>query len=164
MQVNTHIQCIWYYIASVLMYFNGIHCDESSTWFKDGRGRGGGGWMFQYVVECFNMWDSKLNIHMFSLLWENKENMRPLFGASIVFILSSSCYPLTLWLHYDLGCWYSIGVSCATTYSQVILCSISAMLHCPHNRDIFSIVSPTHLVFAQAEMMVIFFCWFYIQM
>ena len=30
------------------------------------------------------------------------------------------------------------------------------MLHCPHNRDIFSIVSPKHLGFAQAEMMVIF--------
>ena len=29
------------------------------------------------------MWDYKLNIHMFSLLWENKENMRPLFGTSM---------------------------------------------------------------------------------
>ena len=64
---------------------------------------------------------------------------------------------------YDLGVFVLYWVGCATSYSQVILCSMAAMLHCPHNRYIFSIVSPKHLVFAQAEMMVIFVL-VYIQM
>ena len=53
------------YVASVLMYFNVMH-----GFMEDGR------------FECFNLGDSKLNIRMFSLLWENKENMRPLVGTS----------------------------------------------------------------------------------
>ena len=44
---------MYLYVASVLMYLNVIHVQD----FMEG-GR----------FECFNMWDSKLNIRMFSLL------------------------------------------------------------------------------------------------
>ena len=44
--------------------------------------------------ECFNMWDSKLNIHMFFLLGENKENMRPLVGTSMGVFVSFKWVPM----------------------------------------------------------------------
>ena len=68
---------MYLYVASVLVYFNIIH-----------------GFMEGVRFECFNMWDYKLNIRMFSL-WGggggDKENMCQLVGTSMGVFFSFKC-------------------------------------------------------------------------